>query len=91
MTIGILQHEVIELVLAFLGAAREAVADLLDVILDFRVLQDLPGLAHAREPPHAGPVLIVERHGGGGRAAEIRQILIDGARARAQARRPRPR
>src|ERR1700690_3695267 len=63
---GILQHEVVELGLAFLGAAREAVADLLNVVFDFGVLQHPPRLAHAGKPPQARPILILERYGGGG-------------------------
>ena len=83
---GVLQHEVIELVLAFLGVARQAVADFLDVILDLRVFEDHAALPHAGKPPQTRLILILERYRGGRGAAQIRQILIDGARTRAQPR-----
>ena len=52
---GIAHHEVIELVLAFLGMAREAVADLLNVIADLGIFEDDAGLAHLAEPHRARP------------------------------------
>ena len=78
---GILQHEVVELMLTFLGMARQAVADLLNVIADLRILDDLPGLTDLGEPPQSGAIFILEGDGGRRRASQIRQILIDGARA----------
>src|ERR1700724_397838 len=59
----VLQHEAVELMLAFLSMALQAVANLLNVILDLRVFEDLPGLAYLGKPAHPSPVFFVERNG----------------------------
>src|ERR1700731_180088 len=55
---GILQYEVVELMLAFLGVARQAMADLLNVIADLRIFEDLSGLANLSEPTQSGPIFV---------------------------------
>ncbi len=52
---GIAHDEVIELMLAFLGVAREAVADFLDVVADLGIFEDQPLCAHLARPHHARP------------------------------------
>ena len=52
---GIAHHEVVELVLAFLGMAREAVADLLDVVADLGVFEHEPLRPHLPDPRRARP------------------------------------
>ncbi len=81
---GVLQDEIIEVMLSFLGVARQAVADFLDVILDFRVFEYDPGLPHAAEPAQARAIFIFERDRGGRGAPQVRQVLIDGARSLSQ-------
>jgi hypothetical protein len=46
----IAHHGVVELVLSFLGVAREAVAELLDVVGDLGVLEHEPLRAHLPRP-----------------------------------------
>ena len=57
---GVAHHEVIELMLALLGVAREAVADFLDVIADLGILQNEPLRAHLARPHLADLVLLLE-------------------------------
>ncbi len=57
---GVAHHEVIELMLAFLGVAREAVADFLDVIADLGILENEPLRAHLASPHLADLVLLLE-------------------------------
>ncbi len=72
----IAHHGVVELMLSLLGAAREAVAELLDVVGDLRVLEHDPLRAHLPRPRLADLELLLQRHGGGGRTAEIGQVLL---------------
>ena len=72
----IAHHGVVELVLALLGVAREAVAELLDVVGDLGVLEHEPLRAHLPRPRLADLELLLEGYGGGGGAAEIGQILL---------------
>ena len=69
-------HEVVELMLAFLGPARQAMSDLLDVVAHLRVFQHAAALAHLPEPAESGLVLILQGHGRIRRAAEIREVLL---------------
>jgi hypothetical protein len=85
---GILQHEVVELMLAFFSTARQAVSDLLNVIAHLGIFEDYSGLAHAAEPTETRLIFVVERHGRGGRASKVRQVLVHRARTRAHARCP---
>ena len=62
--------------LSLLGMAREAVAELLDVVGDLRVLEHEPLRAHLPCPGLADLELLLQGYGGGGRTAEIRQILL---------------
>ena len=66
--------------LTFLGAAREAVTDLLDVVADLGIFQHGPALAHLPEPSQAGLILIFERYSRIRRTAKFRQILVGHAR-----------
>ncbi len=75
----ILQHEVVKLVLAFLGMARQAVADLLNIIADLGIFDNLTRRTDLAEPSESRSVFIVERHRGRRGASQIRQVLIDGA------------
>jgi len=83
---GILQHEVVELVLALFGTTRQAVTDLLDVVVHLRVFEHLAGLPDAGEPAQACLVFLFQRYCCGGRASQIRQILPRGAQAGAGSR-----
>jgi hypothetical protein len=78
---GIPHHEVEELMLSFLGAARQRMAYFLDVVADLRVFQHHPALIHLAEPAEAGAVFVLERHRRIGGAAQIRQVLIRRAEA----------
>ena len=57
---GIAHHEVVELVLAFLGMAREAMADFLNVVADFGIFEDHT-LSRASGGPTSGRLGIPPR------------------------------
>ena len=72
----IAHHEVVELVLALLGVARERVAELLNVVGDLGVLEHEALGAHLSRPGLAHLVLLLEGNRGGRGAAEIGQFLF---------------
>ncbi len=70
-----------EAVRALVGLARQAHAERLQVLVDFRVLDDLAGLAQLAHDHEADLVLVGERQRRAGGRADVRQLAARGLRA----------
>ena len=72
----IAHHEIIELMLPFLGVAGERVADGLDVVAHLRILEHHALRAHLPGPGLSDLILLLERDRRGRGTAEVGQLLF---------------
>jgi hypothetical protein len=73
--VSVFHHKESETTVAFLRAARQSMSNGIDVLRHFGVFEDLFRVAQTPHDHHAKAILVVERDGCFGRAADIRQIV----------------